>query len=130
MKKLTTIATLVLLLPLLVQAGEWILAIKPTASIHDKLLVHTYLNNHNGTNEWTVADYHLETYAKPNGAQRDFTSFWKWQLPTATLANWNSDVIDKLDDANSVVIASIVVSYTDDIANAGWTNCVAGPTDE
>ena len=122
MKKLIT---LLILLPVSVWAGQWIMTIKVTASAHDKQLVHAYLNAHNGTNDWTFGDYHIETYANAAGNQRWFTAFWTWQLPTASLANWQSQVIDNLDDPNAVAIAKIVSSYHGDIAAAGWTNCVA-----
>jgi len=122
MKRLIVI---LILAPTLAMAGQWIMALKVTSSAHDKTLVKTYLNAHNGTNQWTVADYHVEKYAKPNGNQRWFTAFWKWQLPTATLANWQSEVIDNLDEANAVVIAAVEASYSEDIAAAGWTNCAS-----
>ena len=121
MKRLIAI---LILAPSLAIAGQWLMAMKVTASAHDKQTVHTYLNAHNGTNDWTFADYHVEKYAKANGNQRWFTAFWKWQLPTATMANWQSEVIDNLDDPNAVAIAAIAESYAQDIAAACWTNCV------
>jgi len=124
MKKLILILAFVSLAGVAL-AGQWLMAMKVTASAHDKQVVHTYLNAHNGDLEWTFADYHVEKYAKANGAQRWFTAFWKWQLPSATPANWQSEVIDELDDPTAVAIAPVVNSYSQDIADAGFTNCVA-----
>ena len=117
---------LLFMVPMLAAASQWIMALKVESSAHDRQIIKDYLNAHNNGETWTAEDYHVEKYATPNGNQRFFTAFWKWQLPTATLDNWQSEVIDNLDDPNAVAIAAIVESYSQDIAAAGWTNCVGG----